>query len=196
MWTPPGFDHYHQAYGNTDVRTLQVPRALSAPLPAQPTVFAVPPLLREAILALTGDRPLPPAARNRLRHVVTDQLTDVPVQSLYLPEPRDDRLRALTRLLYAEPADASTLTELGQAVGASERTLSCLFRTELGMNFHQWRTQLRIQHALVHLLDGRSVTETAALSGWSNPTSFIDAFTAIIGQTPGRYQASLRHTEP
>jgi AraC-like DNA-binding protein len=109
MWTPPGFDHYHRVYGNTDVRTLQVPRALSAVLPTQPT---------------------------GLRHVVTDQLTDIPEQSLYLPEPRDDWLRALTRLLYADPADASTLTELGQAVGASERTLSRLFRTELGMNFH------------------------------------------------------------
>jgi transcriptional regulator GlxA family with amidase domain len=87
------------------------------------------------------------AGRNRLRHVVTDQLTDIPKQSLYLPEPRDDRLRTLTRLLYADPADASTLTELGQAVGPSERILSRLFRTELGMHFHQW----------------------------SKPTSFIDA---------------------
>jgi AraC-like DNA-binding protein len=63
-----------------------------------------------------------------------------------------------------------------------------------GMSFHQWRTQLRVQHALTHLLDGHPVTSTAALCGWSNPTSFIDAFTAIIGQTPGRYQASQRHT--
>ena len=59
------------------------------------------------------------------------------------------------------------------------------------MGFHQWRALLRVQHALVHLWDGKSVTVTAMLCGWSNPTSFIEAFTAIVGQTPGRYQNDL-----
>ncbi|WP_244467544.1 helix-turn-helix domain-containing protein [Nocardia vulneris] len=53
------------------------------------------------------------------------------------------------------------------------------------MSFHQWRTLLRVQYALVHLVHGHSVTEIAVRCGWSNPTSFIEAFTAIIGQTPG-----------
>ncbi len=35
-WTPPGFEHYHQAYGNTDVLILNVPRAPSATLPRCP----------------------------------------------------------------------------------------------------------------------------------------------------------------
>jgi AraC-like DNA-binding protein len=36
------------------------------------------------------------------------------------------------------------------------------------------------------------VTETAIALGWANPTSFIEAFTAVVGQTPGRYQADYR----
>lgn len=60
------------------------------------------------------------------------------------------------------------------------------------MSFHRWRTVLRIQHALIDLTNGLSVTDTAIGCGWSNPTSFIEAFTAIVGQTPGRYQAGLR----
>jgi AraC-like DNA-binding protein len=194
-WTPPRFEHYHQAYGNTDVLILNVPRALSAPLPRQPAVFAVSPLLREALLALTGGRQFRPGARGRLRRVVVDELASTTEQSLHLPEPDDDRLRAVTELLHADPADRSTLAEFGRAVGASERTLSRLFQTELGMSFHQWRTQLRIQHALVHLMNGRPVTDTAISCGWRNPTSFIDAFTAALGQTPGRYQADLRRGE-
>jgi AraC-like DNA-binding protein len=77
-------------------------------------------------------------------------------------------------------------------VGASERTLSRLFHTELGMSFRRWRTVLRIHHALIYLTDGRSVTDTAMECGWSNPTSLIEAFTEVVGQTPGRYQAVLR----
>jgi AraC-like DNA-binding protein len=191
-WTPPGFGHYHRAYGETEIRLLEVPRSLCATLPAQPTVFSVTPLLREALLTLTGGRPFRPGARDRLRRVVIDELTDVPGQPLHLPEPVDDRLRAVTGILHANPADPSTLAELGRTVGASERALSRLFRTELGMGFHQWRTLLRIQHALIHLVDGHTVTGTATLCGWANPTSFIEAFTAVLGQTPGHYQSDLR----
>jgi methylphosphotriester-DNA--protein-cysteine methyltransferase len=51
---------------------------------------------------------------------------------------------------------------------------------------------LRVQHALVRLVEGEPVIDTAARLGWSNPTSFIEAFSALIGQTPGRYRAELR----
>ncbi|PXX61068.1 AraC-like DNA-binding protein [Nocardia tenerifensis] len=191
-WTPPGFEHSHRAYGDTEIHVLEVPRALSGDLPDEPTVFAVTPLLREALVALTTARPFQPGARDRLRRVVIDELTHIPDHSVYLPEPRDDRLRAATAQLHVDPATSATLAELGREVGASERTLSRLFHAELGMSFHQWRTLLRVQHALVHLLDGRSVTSTALACGWSNPTSFIEAFTALVGQTPGRYQSELR----
>jgi AraC-like DNA-binding protein len=190
-WTPPGFEHSHRFYGHTDVRLVAIPAALCNALVAHPSVFAVSPLLREALLALTDRREARPGAYRRLRAVVIDELAETPEQSLHLPEPRDDRLRTVTDLLHGEPGSAMTLAELGRAAGASERTLSRLFHTELGMSFHRWRTILRIHHALVHLADGRSVTETATACGWSNPSSFIDAFTEVVGQTPGRYQAGI-----
>ncbi|MFF2812615.1 helix-turn-helix transcriptional regulator [Streptomyces sp. NPDC058000] len=72
-------------------------------------------------------------------------------------------------------------------------TLSRLFRNELGMSFHQWRTQLRLHHALVLLSGGHSVAATAHACGRSNASAFIQVFTSAIGQTPGRYQHHLRH---
>jgi AraC-like DNA-binding protein len=194
-WTPAGFDHEHRAYGETDVRTLLLPRGLSGALPKRPTVFAASLLLRAAVLRLTGSRTPAKAAALRLREVIVDELLDTPEQPLHLPRPHDDRLRAATELLHADPADGSTLIELGRRVGAGERTLSRLFHAELGMSFHQWRAQLRVQHALVYLTDGCTVTQTASMCGWANTTSFIDAFTAILGQTPGRYQASLQRAD-
>ncbi|GHA13674.1 helix-turn-helix domain-containing protein [Streptomyces echinoruber] len=193
-WTPPGFDHSHRFYGSTDVRILAVPVELCGELAEHPSVFAVSPLLREVLLALTDRREFRPGACERLLAVAIDELAETPEQSLHLPEPRDDRLRAVTDLLHADPGRSATLAELGRTAGASERTLSRLFHTELGMSFHRWRTILRIHHALAHLTNGLSVTETAAECGWSNPSSFIDAFTEVVGQTPGRYQADLRGT--
>ncbi|MFI1920115.1 helix-turn-helix domain-containing protein [Nocardia sp. NPDC020380] len=194
-WTPAGFDHEHRAYGETDVRTLLLPRTLSKALPDRPTVFEASPLLRAVVLRLTDPRPPAKAAALRLRQVIVDELLQTPEQPLHLPKPRDDRLRAVTDRLHADPADGSSLSELGRAVGAGERTLSRLFHAELGMSFHRWRAQLRVQHALVHLMDGHTVTQTATLCGWANTASLIDAFTAILGQTPGRYQASLQRAE-
>ncbi|MFD9735793.1 helix-turn-helix domain-containing protein [Umezawaea sp. NPDC059074] len=190
-WTPPGFEHSHRFYGETDARILAIPAELCGRLLAHPGVFAVSPLVREVLLALTGPRRRSPVAERRLRAVMIDELVEAPEQSLHLPEPRDDRLRAVTDLLRAEPGRGTTLTELGRMVGAGERTLSRLFHTDLGMSFQRWRTILRVHHALVHLTDGRSVTDTAILCGWSNPSTFIEAFTAVVGQTPGRYQASM-----
>lgn len=192
-WTPAGFDHRHQAHGRTDMRVAFIPASLAARLPARPAVLTVSPLAREALLALTAgtDSGRPAAARSRLRAVVADELVLAPEQPLSLPEPRDARLRALAGLLRRDPGSQASLADLGRQVGASERTLSRLFQSELGMSFRQWRGQLRIHHALVLLAAGRTVTDTALACGWANPTSFIDAFTAILGQTPGRYRAQL-----
>ncbi|GIJ45218.1 AraC family transcriptional regulator [Virgisporangium aliadipatigenens] len=192
-WTPPGFRHAHRFYGETDVRLVAIPVDLCGALVARPGVFAVSPVLREVLLALTDRPETRPGAYERLRAVAIDELVETPDHSLHLPEPGDDRLRAVTDLLHADPGHNATLFELGRAVGASERTLSRLFHTELGMSFHRWRTVLRIHHGLIHLTGGRSVTETATACGWSNPTSFIEAFTEVVGQTPGRYQAALRN---
>ncbi|WP_410646762.1 AraC family transcriptional regulator [Amycolatopsis sp. cmx-4-54] len=190
-WTPPGFEHSHRAYGETEIRRIELPVRLCRFLPAVPSVFAVTPLLREALLALSNGRTRGPGPRHRLRGLIIDELTDAPPQELYLPEPVDDRLRAVTSLLHADPANSATLRELGRATGASERVLSRLFQGELGVSFRRWRSMLRVQHSLVLLGDGHAVTTVSARLGWANPTSFIKAFVAVVGETPGRYQAGL-----
>src|ERR1700727_600331 len=150
------------------------------------------PLRREVIVALTsGDAP-PYTARQRenLERVALDQLRRVGQLPVRLPALDDDRLRAVAAFLRANPADERTLAEFGLAVGASERTLSRLFRQRAGMSFPQWRTQFRLQHALVLLADGTPVTTTALACGWSNPSAFIDTFRRAFGATPGKFYAA------
>ena len=196
-WTPAGFTHYHRAHSDTDMRILFLPPSLARLAPGHPAVFMVSDLAREVLLTLTGPRNYDRAARDhdraalaRLRRVLVDELHEAHEQPLQLPEPRDDRLQAIAEMLYRQPADNTSLAELGQAIGASGRTLSRLFHNELGMTFYEWRTQLRIYHALVLLADGHDTTHVAHACGWANPSSFITAFTSIIGTTPGRHRTS------
>lgn len=191
VWIPAGVAHSHLAHGPTEMRTLSFPRSVSpfAFAGRRPAVLAVSPLLREVIIALT-DSVAEYDARQRanLEAVALDQLRGVDELPLYLPSAGgDDRVRAVAALLRADPADGRTMAQLGAAVGASERTLSRLFRRETGMNFPQWRTQLRLHHALVLLASGASVTSTALACGYQNPSAFIEAFRQAFGSTPGRY---------
>jgi AraC-like DNA-binding protein len=196
-WTPAGFTHYHRAHSDTDMRILFLPPSLARLAPGHPAVFMVSGLAREILLTLTGPRNYDRAAGDhdraalaRLRRVLVDELHEAHEQPLQLPEPRDDRLQAIAEMLYRQPGDNTSLAELGQAIGASGRTLSRLFHNELGMTFYEWRTQLRIYHALVLLADGHDTTHVAHACGWANPSSFIAAFTSIIGTTPGRHRTS------
>ncbi|MEU7872517.1 helix-turn-helix transcriptional regulator [Dactylosporangium sp. NPDC049140] len=189
-WTPAGFTHQHRAHGDTDMRIVFLPPALARLAPDRPAVFTASGLAREVLLALTGPRRYARAAEARLHRVLVDELQEADELALRLPEPRDDRLRAVARILYDDPADNAALAALGRTAGASARTLSRLFHDELGMTFYEWRTQLRIFHALVLLADGHDTTRVAHACGWANPSGFIAAFTRLVGTTPGRYRAT------
>lgn len=200
-WTPAGFTHYHRAHGDTDMRIVFLPPSLARLIPDHPAVLQASDLAREVLLALTGHRTDDAAARSygrparaRLLRVLVDELQEAPEQPLQLPEPRDDRLQAIARILWETPDDSTSLAELGTTIGASSRTLSRLFHDELGMTFYEWRTQRRVYHALVLLANGHDTTQTAYACGWANPSHFITAFTNMVGTTPGRYRTRRLNT--
>ncbi|GAA1875551.1 helix-turn-helix transcriptional regulator [Pseudonocardia ailaonensis] len=188
IWVPAGTIHAHYAHGELELHLVGVPAHRNPLGLTDPTVLAVAPLLRELIMGYTAmpddDRG---AERARLHAVLLDRLRAAPHQPLHLPAPSSPLLRSVCDVLRTDPADGRTLDELGHQVGASSRTLSRLFRSDLGMTFPQWRTQLRLQVALVLLADGASVTTVARQCGWSSPSAFIDVFRRTFGHTPGAH---------
>ncbi|MFF4927189.1 AraC family transcriptional regulator [Kitasatospora sp. NPDC001261] len=185
LWIPAGTVHAHQAHGELELHLVGLPAADNPLGLDRPTVLAVGPLLRELIVAYTRTPDQDTPERARLRAVLLDQLRASPQSPLHLPTPATPLLRALCALLEADPADGRTLAELGRAVGASDRTLSRLFRADLGMTFPQWRTQLRLHHALVLLAEGLPVTTVAHRCGWASASAFIDVYRRAFGHTPG-----------
>jgi AraC-like DNA-binding protein/quercetin dioxygenase-like cupin family protein len=186
LWIPAGTVHSHRAHGRVELHLIGLPASDNPLGLGRPTVLSVSPLLRELILVhtRTPDRGTP--EQRRLRAVLLDQLSASPQEPLHLPAPSTPQLARLAALLRADPADDRTLAELGKEVGASSRTLSRLFRSDLGMTFPQWRTQLRLHHALVLLADHTPVTTVAHRCGWSSASAFIDAFRRTFGRTPGK----------
>ena len=186
IWVPAGTVHAHRAYGDLDLHLVGLPATVNPLGLDTPTVLSVGPLLRELIVAYTGSTDDSPE-RARMRAVLLDQLTAAPQQRLHVPVPTTPVLRNLCAMLQADPGDTRTLAELGRAVGASDRTLSRLFAGDLGMTFPQWRTQLRLHHALVLLAADTPVTAVAHRCGWSSASAFIDVFRRTFGHTPGAH---------
>ncbi|NLU69570.1 helix-turn-helix transcriptional regulator [Streptomyces sp. HNM0574] len=189
LWVPAGCVHAHRAHGgHLALHLIGLPPGTNPLGLTEPTVLAVEPLLRELILACTREPDDGGPERRRLRAVLLDRLRASPQQPVHLPAPTDPRLRAVCALLHRDPAERRGLAALGAATGVGERTLSRLFRRELGMSFPQWRTQLRLYHALLLLTESYSVTAVAHRCGWSSASAFIDAFRSAFGETPGAYR--------
>lgn len=185
IWIPAGTVHEHRAYGSTELHLVGLP-TWDNPLGLKhPSVVSTSPLLRELILAYTAGLEDQSDERRRLRAVLLDQLQAVAQQPVHLPTATDPRLTAVCDLLRADPSDNSPLAALGQQVGASGRTLSRLFRADVGMTFPQWRTQLRLHQALILLAQGHSVTVVSHACGWASASAFIDVFRTTLGYTPG-----------
>jgi AraC-like DNA-binding protein/quercetin dioxygenase-like cupin family protein len=189
LWIPAGTVHEHRAHGDTDLHLVGLPVTVNPLGLDRPAVIEVAPLLRELIIAYTRQTGPSTAEHRRLRAVLLDRLRHSAQQPVHVPAARDPRLVAVCAILRDNPADGRTLARLGAATGVSDRTLTRLCRAELGMSFPQWRTQLRLHHALLLLADDMPVTVVAHRCGWASSSAFIDVFRRACGHTPGSWRA-------
>ncbi|MFJ4831924.1 AraC family transcriptional regulator [Streptomyces sp. NPDC088747] len=189
VWTPAHTWHEHRVYGHAMVHTLGFPLDCT-PFPGStPTVVAASALLRELLIACT-ESDLPPQETERLRAVINDRLRRAHVTPLQLPRARDPRLADACRLVLDDLAQPRTITWLARESGVSERTLGRLFQAEFGTTYPQWRTNVRVFHAMIELTDGANVTEAAHRCGWATTSAFVDTFARVMGQTPGAYRSA------
>jgi AraC-like DNA-binding protein len=189
IWLPAGTWHEHRFFGSSSFHTVGFPVG-AAPWPVrEPTLVSVSPLLRE-LLITCADPALTRAEVRRVRAVIGDQLKRSGQRPMTLPAPADPRLVDACALVRDRLDQQITLATLASRVGASQSTLSRLFRSELGMTYPQWRTNARLLSAAILLSSGTPVTETAHQCGWQTTSSFIDTFRRAMGQTPGSYKTS------
>lgn len=191
IWVPSGIRHSISISGEVAMRTLYVAGRRAEPLPPEPSVRAVSPLLRELILhildigMLTPERP----EHDCIAGLLIDLLRQAAVQDLSLPLPIDARSRRLADHVRSHPADGRDLVDLARMFGASLRTLQRLFPRETGLTIEAWRQKARLLHAVAELSSGVSVTEAAFDCGYRSVAAFSAAFARQFGVTPGRYPA-------
>ncbi|RKT08010.1 AraC-like DNA-binding protein [Streptomyces sp. 3211.6] len=153
--------------------------------PAACRVVAVPPLLRELLLAAAdleadyaGDAR--DSALIALVLLETAALSEVP---LYVALPHEEPFSALCRGYLADPGLSVSNTDWARATAMSERMLTRRFRQATGTSPAAWRSRARLL-ASIPLLRHKSVTEVAVLLGYASPAAFSYAFTRAFDVPP------------
>jgi AraC-like DNA-binding protein/quercetin dioxygenase-like cupin family protein len=185
LWVPAGVEHATGAVDALDLRGIYLAPQRCPVRWTEPTVVAVPPLLRELLEHLGAGPDVP--GRAQAEALAVQLLHPVATTTVRVPWPRDDRARAVAEALDADPADQRTLAAWGRTVGASARTLARVWRAETGTSFARWRTQLRLQAALPRLVAGVPVATVARAVGYDTPSAIVAAFRRTTGVTPGSY---------
>ncbi len=190
LWIPGGTPHAVRGAGEAHCLCVFVDPSAGG-LPETVCTLAVSPLLRELLLRAAALPELYPLGGREERLIATllDELAMAPVEALYLPLPRDARLRILTEHLLTDPLDRTTSRHWATRLGMSERSLSRLLAAELGMSLGQWRRQLHVILALQRLTRGDSVQTVAIDLGYENASGFVTMFRKATGKPPGRYLA-------
>jgi len=195
VWIPPGLVHAVTAIERCDLRTVYLGAGL---VPGEAwrvgRVLEVSPLLRELVAALPGEpdpqpREAPDDAERRrgIEGLVLAELRRARPLALGVALPQDTRLRKLCEAMLREPGRHAGLDDWAAEAGASPRTLSRLFRKQLGTSFAQWRSQLLLAHALTLAARGRPMSLIASELGYASASAFTAMVTRTVGMPPSRF---------
>lgn len=194
VWIPGGMTHSNRATSGARLCFLFIEPG-SAAMPEHCCTLRISPLVRELILTLARRSPaqLEEPATRRLVRVLFDELPGQPEQQFCLPVSDHPKIRTMVEFMAREPGERRTLAEWAAELAMSERSLARLVLRETGIGFRRWRQQLQLIQALRMLIGGQTVQQVAAELGYDSTTAFITMFKKGLGQTPGRYLATMYH---
>ncbi|MGO3885046.1 MAG: helix-turn-helix domain-containing protein [Mycetocola sp.] len=127
------------------------------------------------------------AARHRLQRVILDLLVPAPQESFDLTMPHSPHLHLVASAILNDPADSRATSDWAYECGMHPRTLARQFEAETGITVTQWRILARLQLSIRELTLGRSIVSVSRSVGYRNPSTFINHFRALTGQTPAEY---------
>jgi len=205
VWIPPGVEHAVTVIEDAELLTLYLhqPRSRCGPARSaaesagwrQCRVLEVSSLLLALALQLdaTPDtRHTTPsretlARERRLAALLLDELRRAAPVRLGVDLPQEKRLRRLCEAVIEAPSRHATLAAWAADTGASARTLTRLFRSELGTSFLQWRQQVLLARAVPLAARKLPMASIAAELGYASPSAFAAMVRRSVGAPPSRF---------
>lgn len=192
VWIPPGVVHAVTAVERCELRTLYLHRPpCGNEVWLANRVLEVSPLLRELVVQLAQDDvQLNAEVGDRevwIARLILDEIRRARSLQLGVSLPSDKRLRRLCEAVLEDPQRHASLEGWAEHVGASARTVSRLFRQELGSSYAQWRQQALLAEALRLAAHRKPMSVIAAELGYASASAFSAMVTRTVGMPPSRF---------
>jgi len=205
VWIPPGVEHAVTVIEDAELLTLYLhqPRSRCGPARSaaesagwrQCRVLEVSSLLLALALQLdatpdtlhTTPSRETLARERRLAALLLDELRRAAPVRLGVDLPQEKRLRRLCEAVIEAPSRHATLAAWAADTGASARTLTRLFRSELGTSFLQWRQQVLLARAVPLAARKLPMASIAAELGYASPSAFAAMVRRSVGAPPSRF---------
>lgn len=205
VWIPPGVEHAVTVIEDAELLTLYLHQSRGRCGPARSViesaawrgcrVLEVSPLLLALALELDGTpdgRGAGPgrealARERRLAGLLLDELRRAAPVRLGVDLPQEKRLRHLCEAVIDDPSRHATLAGWARDSGASARTMTRLFRSELGTSFLQWRQQVLLARAVPMAARKVPMAAIAAELGYASPSAFTAMVRRSVGAPPSRF---------
>ncbi|WP_052063944.1 AraC family transcriptional regulator [Nitrincola sp. A-D6] len=187
---PPGLEHEICISGQTAMASLYVGDLQNAPHLDAVRSITVSPMMKQLLLTTIVRSASPtfnPTHNIHLLGLLFEEMhnKDLRVPSISIPQ--DRRAALVCEKVLADPTEHPSLEALADQVGASSRTISRIFRRELGLTFSDWRQQVQINFAINALHQGLPITKIADELGYSSASAFSFAFRKHVGYSPSAY---------
>ncbi|MEB4615694.1 helix-turn-helix transcriptional regulator [Leucobacter sp. M11] len=211
LWVPAGVPHAARIDPGAVASFTYVAPGLFPDSWTGPRVVTVGAAARELLHHL-NDHPMPREDRIRAQRVAVQLIAAAaepelpavlgapgavacdPRAGLAVPEIpllRDPRIRPLADAVLADPGDDRSIDAWSWQLSLSVRTVSRIFAREVGMSFSQWRTLVRMAHAVGLLAAGEPVGFVAHRSGYASTSAFSAAFRREFGVSPSEYTTGI-----
>jgi AraC-like DNA-binding protein len=194
-WIPASVRH-RTLIGNVEGASLYFSPDLVASPGGRVRVLVASPVMREMILHASqwslGAAEVDPVAASFFRTLALmcgEWLqAELPFS---LPSSMHPGLTRAMDYAFVELADASLSGAL-RAAAMSERTFRRAFFRETGLTWQAWLTRARILAGLSLLMQGRRVSEVAAVVGYDSLSAFAKAFAKLTGESPRQLRSRVR----
>ncbi|MCA6221315.1 AraC family transcriptional regulator [Photorhabdus antumapuensis] len=189
-WIPPRIIHRAEIKESVGYRSIYLNINRTGCLAEQIEVLEVTPLLREVLerIALSPFNTdwLHGSAANLLA-VCLDEIRLAKREPTLLPFPFDRRLACIPMTTLPPP-----LKILAMNIGASEKTISRIFRRETGLNYQQWRQQWRLIKSIELLAKQGNLSSVANELEFASDSAFAIFFKKMTGRSPREYMSAYK----
>lgn len=189
LWLPGGVEHQVTFQKDVNYYSVFIDPSVMEGLPKMSFSFDIPMFLKQLVFKIISFGTSGNLTESQLRviGVFLDELALIEPSATFLPTTNNERLQKVVELLMNDVASKHTIDHYAEISFMSSRTLSRLFIKELGMNFSDWRTRLKLLEAIKRLGEKQSIKEIALDLGYETASAFIFMFKKHLGKTPSNY---------